>query len=568
MSRAGSPGGGAAEQQADVCVVGAGPNGLTLAIELARRGHSVVVLESRLPGEFSSPKSNHISARAMEIFRRMGAADLIRAQGLPDDFPNDGVYATRFTGRELTRFRMPARRDRFDDAGYDDGNLPSRERAARVSQLYLTPTLAQFATGFARLRVLHSTRFVAFSQRAEGVEVQAVPVAGGAPLTVRCRYLVGADGARSDVRRALGIRLLGEDNIVHARSRLFRAPDLLARCAYPRAWMNWFYVDGKWSSMVAIDGRELWLIHHFVPPGATADSLDLDAEMRAVLGVGADFRYETIAQEDWTGRRLIAERFRAGRCFIVGDAVHQWVPYGGYGMNAGVTDAANLAWMLDAVLSGWAPESLLDAHEAERKPVVERISHIVAEFARSLREDADSRLLEQDTPQGEQARQRFGAQIRADHLRSWVPTGFNFGYCYERSPIVVHDGARPPAFSMGEYQPSTTPGCRVPHFWLRDGGSLFDRLGDGFTLLRLDLRAATGPLVEAARRVGMPLVVLDVEPGRDFDPAVFREALLLVRPDQHIAWRGPQLPGDCAALVDRVRGAAPERDREAATGSP
>lgn len=539
---------------ADVCVVGAGPVGLTAAAELASRGHYVVVLELRASGQIPSVKSNHISARSMEIFRRLGVAEMIRAQGLPDDYPNDGVFATCFTGKELTRFRMPCRRDRFDDEGYDDGGLPSPERAARVSQMYLEPTLMSFVSGMANVRILSRTSFESFEQSEDGVCVQARSLDDESQVSIRCRFLIGADGGKSSVRKALGFKLVGDDNLTRARSRLIRAPQMLALCGYPKAWMNWFYAGGSWSSAVAIDGRELWLFHCFIPPNMAFEDFDIDKGILNALGAGPDFKYETVYNEDWIGRRLVADHLRDRRVFICGDAAHLWVPYGGYGMNAGIADAANLAWMLDAVLKGWAPMSLLDAHERERKPVTEQVSRFAANFVVNA-QVTEAAVIDEDSPAGVEARRAYGQRLREVHLPSWVPSGLNFGYCYEGSPIIAHDGATPPPFTMGSYEPSTTPGSRVPHFWLADGRSLYDVLGDRFALLRFRQDVDVAAFVRAAAERGVPLEVLDVFPAKGFDPYVYRQALVLSRPDQHVAWRGDDVPKDCLALIDLVRGA-------------
>ncbi|MEU0528884.1 FAD-dependent oxidoreductase [Amycolatopsis tolypomycina] len=544
-----------------VLVVGAGPVGLTAAMQLAHRGNDVVVIEQRGADVPASAKCNHISARTMEIYRRLDVADAIRAEGLPDDFPNDGVYATRLTGYELTRFRMPCRRDRFDDHGYDDGDLPSPERAARVSQLYLEPVLRRhLRERFSQVPVLHETRFTGFEQHDDHVISHAVREDTGEELEIRSRYVIGADGASSSVRKALGLRLRGDDNLTRARTRLFRAPDLLSRFNYPRAWMNWFIVDDIWSSLIAIDGEELWNFHCFMPPTREFADLDLDKALRDALGVGPDFTYETVRDEDWIGRRLVAGTFQVGRVFLSGDAAHLWVPYGGYGMNAGIADVANLAWMMDAVLQGWAPESLLTAHDAERRPVTEQVSAFASNFVEVLQE-TESEVIEEDSAAGAAARRAFGQRLRDANIRSMVPTGLNFGYAYGTSPIVVHDGEEPPPFTMGDYQPSTAPGARLPHFWFADGESLYDALPDGFTLLRFDDNVDVAPLAAAAAERSVPLRVINVDPAEDVEKGIdladlgYRHALVLARPDQHVAWRGAALPPDPGALLDQVRGA-------------
>jgi hypothetical protein len=210
--------------------------------------------------------------------------------------------------------------------------------------------------------------------------------------------------------------------------------------------------------------------------------------------------------------------------------------------------------MLDAVLKGWAPDALLDAHEAERKPVTEQVSRFAANFVEVLK-DTETAVLEEDSPEGERVRRAFGARLYAANIQSMVPTGLNFGYAYAGSPIIAHDGAVPPPFTMGTYTPTTIPGCRLPHFWLADGRSLYDALGPGYTLLRFR-EAEVEPLLAAARRRGVPLDVLDVQPGREFDASVYAQTLVLARPDQHIAWRGGALPADCDALIDLIRGAS------------
>jgi hypothetical protein len=271
--------------------------------------------------------------------------------------------------------------------------------------------------------------------------------------------------------------------------------------------------------------------------------------------VDEDFAYEVISREDWVGRRLVADRFREGKVFIAGDAAHLWVPYAGYGMNAGIADALNLSWLLAARLQGWAEEAILDAYEAERQPITMQVSHFAMEHA--------ARMIKarRAVPAGIEAADAEGARVRAEvgreayelNVQQFCCAGLNFGYYYEGSPIIAADGEAPPPYTMGDFTPSTVPGCRAPHFWLADGRSLYDAFGQGYTLLRFDRAVEPGPLLAAARERHLPLEVVDIA-GVEV-PQGYRHKLVLCRDDQHVAWRGDAVPADALALVDLLRGA-------------
>jgi hypothetical protein len=291
------------------------------------------------------------------------------------------------------------------------------------------------------------------------------------------------------------------------------------------------------------------------PDEGDFDSVDRDAGIRTILGVGADFRYDIISKEDWVGRRLIADKFRDRSTFIAGDAAHIWVPYAGYGMNAGIADAMNLSWLLAAHLNGWAPPSILDAYEAERWPITSQVSRFAMSHAEAeiRRRGAVPGDIEDAGSAGERARREVGRLAYQINVQQYACAGLNFGTYYDRSPIIAYDGAEHPAYTMDSYTPSTVPGCRTPHFWRDDGGSIYDAMGPEFTLLRLDSSIDTAPLEAAALRRALPLTVLDVEPSAA--RGLYGHRLVLSRPDQHVAWRGDALPPDPLALIDHVRGA-------------
>ena len=254
--------------------------------------------------------------------------------------------------------------------------------------------------------------------------------------------------------------------------------------------MNFSLNPRRSGTVYAIDGRETLLVHNYL----REDEADFE-QRRPRLGDPrhsrrrpADFDYEIISKEDWFGRRLVADRFRDGRVFLCGDAAHLWVPYAGYGMNAGLADAANLAWLLAAALNGWGAAGILDAYERERQPITEQVSHFAMNHAHAMAKQrgAVPAEIEDDTPEGEAARAALGRLAYDLNVQQYCCGGLNFGYYYDNSPIIAYDGEKQPAYSMADFTPSTVPGCRTPHIRLADGTSLYDAMGPEYTLLRRD----------------------------------------------------------------------------------
>ncbi len=529
--------------ETSVVIVGAGPVGLCLALDLAWRGVDCVVIERRPAGEPPSVKCNHVSSRTMEAFRRLGFVDAVRQAGLPGDYPNDVVLRTRATGWEMMRIHIPCRRDRYADTSGPDGWWPTPEPPHRVNQIFLDPVLFEQARRSSGITILNDSEFTGFAQDADGVKGKARDLRSGEEIELRAAYLVGCEGGRSLVRKAIGARLMGDEVIQRVQSSYIRAPDLRERIPTPDAWMSYLYNPERAGNLIAIDGRETWLIHNYLlPDERDFEDVNRDRCIRALLGVGPDFEYQLLGEEDWIGRRMVADRFRDRRAFICGDAAHIWVPYAGYGMNAGIADAMNLSWMLAAHLNGWAPESLLDAHEKERQPITEQVSRFAMKHAEGAIRERTSvpPELEDATPEGEAARRQVGEAAYALHVQQFACAGLNYGYYYDSSPIIAYDGETAPSYTMHDYTPSTVPGCRTPHLWLPDGRSLYDAMGADYTLLRFE-PVDVAELLAAAARVRLPLEVLDIDLGGV--PPPYRHKLLLSRPDGHVAWRGDQVAG-------------------------
>ncbi len=545
-------------QQQRVLIVGAGPIGLTLAMDLASRGIAVKVLELRRRGEPPSVKCNHVSARSMEIFRRLGVAGAVRAAGLPDDYAHDVAYRTSAAGTELARIPIPNRLGRLrGDPGPDTG-WPTMEPPHRINQIYLEPILFEHAASMPNVTLINRIEMLDFAHDDHGVTVTARELDGGRTLTFEADYLIGCDGGRSGVRKGIGASLVGDAVVQRVQSTYIRAPGMLSVFRNPPAWATFSLNPRRCGNMYAIDGKEYWLIHNYLKddePGFT--SVDRDRSIRDILGVDDSFEYEVINNEDWYGRRLVADRFQDRRVFICGDAAHLWVPYAGYGMNAGIADAANLAWLLAARLHGWAGEHALRAYTDERMPITEQVSRFAMNHAHAMAAQRGTvpADIEAAGPVGDAVRAAVGQRAYDLNVQQYSCAGLNFGYFYDRSPLISYDGEAAPDYSMGSFTPSTVPGCRTPHFVLPGNRSLYDVMGADYALLRFDRSIDVTSLERAAQLRGVPLKIVDID--LSVRPSPYRHALLLSRPDQHVAWRGDDLPEDPLALIDRIRGAAP-----------
>ncbi|RIV89443.1 monooxygenase [Aurantiacibacter xanthus] len=538
-----------------IVIVGAGPVGLCLAIDLAMRGVEVTVVDTRHPREIPTVRCNHVSSRTMETFRRMGIAGKVREAGLPDDYPNDIVFRPVATREEFARIHIPSRRDRFSDTGSPDAWWPTPEPPHRCNQIFFEPLLFDRAASLDRITILNRTSAEAFTQGPDSVTLSLRDLDTGRDYELEGAYLVGCDGGRSMVRKGIGARLQGDAEIQKVQSTYFRSAELAALIPGEPGWMTYLYHPERAGNLLAINGIDTWLLHNYLLPGESDfDAVDRDGCLRMVLGVGPEFEYEFLACEDWIGRRLVADSFRDRRVFLAGDSAHLWVPYAGYGMNAGIADAMDLSWQLAACVQGWGGEAMLEGYVAERKPITEQVSRFAMNHAGKAiaeRTTIPGNFLD-ETPAAQEARAALGREAERLHVQQFACAGLNFGYFYDQSPLIAYDGSAMPAYTMADYTPSTVPGCRAAHFWLADGRSLYDALGQGYTLLRRDADVAIAPLVATAQSFDMPLEVLDL--AAEQVPGCYEHGLLIVRPDQHVAWRGNALPDDVEALVKTLCG--------------
>jgi len=546
------------ELRVDVLIAGAGPCGLMLANELGLRNVPCLVVDPKATTAFN-PQANATQARTMEHFRRIGIAGQIRAMGLPGDHPTDIAYFTRFARHELARLRLPTAAQATEQIKTLAGSWSAAELPHRVSQKYVEAVLREHAEQRTGRRIGFGWRLQSFDDTGDGVVAQVAPAAGGDAVTVRADYLVGADGARSGVRSALGIEMGGATGLQRQfmGGKMFaiylRAPAFYERYPHDIAWMYVSVNHERRVFMASVDGRGEFAFHAAVHPHETPeDWTHADARRIFAEASGMDLDFEVLSTGVWiAGHSLVAERYQRGRVFIAGDAAHLFTPTGGLGYNTAVGDAVNLGWKLAAVVKGQAHPALLDSYGQERRPIGLRNTAYAREFADSVGLFEVTAELEAEGAAGDalraQAREVLGAHVR----REFNIPGVTFGERVDASPIVFGDPARAPSDQANAYHPSTEPGGRLPHRWLDGERSLYDLLGFEWTVLAPTHALADATrLADAGRAAGLDVAVLGLAADEAGD--LLADGLLLVRPDQVIAWRGAQVPGDTAAIWARV----------------
>ena len=520
-----------------VLIAGGGPFGLMLANELGRRGIDVVLVDQN-PGTTQNAAANATQARTMEHYRRLGFADEIRSLGLPPDFPTDVAYFTRFARHELARFSLPSSRDARQIVSTLSGSWSAAELPHRCNQKFIEPVLRRHAEALPGVSVHYGCRMTGFRVSDDSVEAQLE--SSGQRQSIQASYLIGADGPRSSVRQALGIRYAGETGITRpfAGGRMYavyaRMPDFYRVVPHRPAWMNVAFNPERRCFMPAVDGKGEFAFHTQLQNGETEASVtETDAVRMVQQCVGVPLKVEVIARAFWTaGHSLVAESFGRERVFIGGDAAHLFTPMGGLGYNTAIEDAVNLGWKLAAVIQGVASEKLLASYEAERRPLALRNTAYAKGFADSLGNYVPEAEIEDDTHAGEAARRRAGEYYAAHGRAEFNIPGITFGGRYDGSPAIVSDGTAPPPDTPNVYVPTACPGGRPPHLWMPDGRSLYDLFGFEWTLLNV-----RGLKSEEARELY----------GADF---------ALIRPDQIVAWRGNSA-ADAKVAIGQICGVLP-----------
>jgi 2-polyprenyl-6-methoxyphenol hydroxylase-like FAD-dependent oxidoreductase len=543
-----------AERSTRVLIVGAGPVGLAAAIELGHRSIPCMVIE-RNPRVGYAPRAKTTNVRTREHLRRWGIADDLKAASpLGADYPSNVCFVTRLSGFPIAR---------FENAMYcAPGRNPLySEHAQWIPQYTVEEVMRAHAQTLADVNLRFNTELVSFEQDETQVVAQVRNLETGALETLTADYLIGADGSRSGVRDAIGARMEGTHGLSRNYNVVFRAPGLAQAHKQGPAIMYWQVNPDVPSLIGPMDRGDRWyFMPTAVPQGVKFAPSDAPELIRKSTGI--DLPYDVLSSDEWVASRLLASHYRAARVFLAGDACHLHPPFGGYGMNMGVADGVDLGWKIAAVLQGWGGPALLDSYEPERKPVHNFVMDEAVANHGLLSHQLWQPGLEDDSDAGARLRREVRTRIEAAKIREFTTLGVVLGYRYDDSPVIAKDGTPALAHDFLNYVPSARPGCLAPHAWLHDGTSLYDHFGPGFTLLvtgKAD--AAEIERIRAdARAVDLPLTVL--RPSEAGVEALYQARYALIRPDQHVAWRGQAWPERATTLLRKVTGRAPRRVQE------
>jgi 2-polyprenyl-6-methoxyphenol hydroxylase-like FAD-dependent oxidoreductase len=528
--------------EAPVLIAGGGPVGLTLAIDLGARGIPCVLIERKDEPAFL-PKMERCNARSLEIFRRMGIVDRVRAAGYPQDYPMDVYHVTRLIDPPIVRMPYPSVNElKAQAAARNDGVLPL-EPYQLISQYTLEPLLKSIAEENPLIDVRFGHELVDFVQDADGVTAR-VRTSAGTELSIRSRYLVGTDGGTSTVRKQLGIKLEGRGNLRQLHQALFRC-DVLYDVVPIGHGRHYYVADEHMSAIVCQDSCRHFSLH---AEGATEE------EMPAIFArtIGVPVEFEMIACTKWSHNLLCAERYLDGRVMIAGDAAHLVVPTAGLGLNTGIGDAIDLSWKLAAILHGWGGPELLQSYEDERRQVgVRNVGVSSAATADRINWRAETYVpwIGEDSERGRAARERFAEVAKHEAGTTTIITGIERGYRYTNSGILWNEPGVGPDPDNYVYVPTSWPGARLPHMWLKDGTALLDHLGPWYTVLRFADAVDTSGIETMLASSGVPYQILSLDADEPAFAVYEGFNAFLIRPDAHVAWRGVSTPSDPGAIV-------------------
>ncbi|WP_322966367.1 FAD-dependent monooxygenase [Sphingomonas fuzhouensis] len=534
-----------------VIIAGGGPVGVALAIDLALRNIASVIVEERRDGQFVPAKANMTNIRSMEHFRRWGIADRLRANDcVSPEVHRDVTFVTRLNAHLVHHF--PKTYEAQDALAF------AAETGEWAPNLSIERTLYQRAAELPQIARLFESRLVEVAQDAHGVK--AWIETNSERRRIDGSYLVLATGARSALRRdQLNIRMEGAPDLGQAFSWHIRAPGLKHLWkAGPIASMVYFYNEDRSDDLLIPQNEDATEFVYYSCPMPAGFDGDKWEDVRALLfgAVGEAFEVEPISGGSFRLHSLIAPRFDFGRVLLAGDAAHTVSPQGGFGMNLGIGDAADLGWKLQAVIEGWGGDLLLPSYTIERREAVLLCQRGSEENQAMQAHSLVLEGIERPGPEGDAIRQQVSDLIVDKKTQQFRSMGGQLGYSYTKSPIILRDGSATVEPLFRTFTEAAVPGNRAPHRFLRDTSALYDHLGQGFTLLVLgdvDVESWTS----AAARRGIPLTIFapEDEADRAMLLDLYKTPATLIRSDHHIAWHGGR-EGDAGRVLKIASGNA------------
>ena len=518
-----------------VIVIGAGPVGLSAAVEMGLRGIPVTIIDPVIDlSERVHPRARIVNLRSTEHFRRWGVADTVRDHSaFGPTWPTQVQFRTSLAG-----YRIAAFEDAFFTAPTSTDLYP--EPAIQIRQSDVEFGIRERLAGLPNVEKLYGYDALEVSQDEDNVHV-LVRSRDGEERRLTAAYVVGGDGGRSIVRRAFGFEMIGKTAISQNVQILFESKDLYKTLNLEPAMQYWCLNDEfpGFVQTTSPDGEFILSLHKLKDINAFTQE---QAERAVRIAIGADVPFRIIGLDPWVIHARIADTYRRGRAFVVGDAARQHSTYGAHGMNIGLSDAADIGWKLAAVIQGWAPEALLDTFTTERRPIG---VGVLEEATRSFSKSAVDLVvpgIAEPGPAGDAVRAALSAVILKEKAPQFRHIGTQLGYSYADSPLIVSDGTTAPEWTPNTYTPSAVPGSLAPHAWLPDGTSLYDNFGQWFTLVDVGQGESVSidSFVDAAHKEQVPVTVLR-EPSEELE-ALYGARFAIIRPDQHIAWRGDELP--------------------------
>jgi 2-polyprenyl-6-methoxyphenol hydroxylase-like FAD-dependent oxidoreductase len=532
-----------------VLIVGGGPVGLTLSLTFAKFGIDCIVVE-RNASTTKHPKMDITNGRSMEIFRMLGVADRINEAALPADICHDVSWIHTLTDQEVYRFVYPSpNKARAANKQTNDGTQPM-DPAVRISQIKVEPLLRDAANGSHHADIRYGWKFVRLEQNEDGVTAWIENAKTGEEQQICSNYLVGCDGGSSSVRQELGIGLAGDAKIRKRYSIHFISHDTDTFEPFGPAW---HYQSPVYGTLVNQNGEDRYTLHSFLTKDENPKTVNPYDKVRPF--VGKDFHFELLEAVQWDNNLLVADSYRDRRVFLAGDSTHQYIPTGGYGMNTGVGDAFDLGWKLSAVINGWGGERLLDSVEEERRPIALRNcegSKRHAEARLAIGEAWPEEIWVEGA-EGIRNRHRLAEKIKEIGNAENESLGIEIGYGYVGSSIVCNEVGDEVQDDPLVYKPTTTPGYRPPALYLADGTPLFDLFGSGYTLLNFASKTMElGSFSAEADSLNLPFDVVSIDD--EYARSIYGFNLVLLRPDQHVAWRGQNVPENINKIMKIVSG--------------